>query len=53
MVLIVNLQVAIRATFLERENKFLTSELNKAKAENHKLKERLCKYETGFQGGLK
>jgi hypothetical protein len=39
------LQVAIRATFLERENKILAQELRKARAENHLLKERLCKYE--------
>ena len=38
-------QVAIRATFLERENKLLAQELRKARAENHLLKERLCKYE--------
>ena len=38
-------QVAIRATFLERENKILAQELRKARAENHLLKERLCKYE--------
>jgi hypothetical protein len=39
------LQVAIRATILERENKILAQELRKARAEKHQLKERLCKYE--------
>lgn len=38
-------QIAMRATFLERENKALAQELSKARAENHLLRERLCKYE--------
>ena len=38
-------QIAMRATFLERENRVLTQELGKARAENHLLRERLCKYE--------
>ena len=38
-------QVAIQATFLERENKTLAQELSKARAENHILRERLGKYE--------
>lgn len=38
-------QVAIRAAFLERENKSLTQELSKAKAENYILRQRLSKYE--------
>jgi len=38
-------QIAIRASFLERENKALAQELSKARAENHLLRERLCKYE--------
>ena len=38
-------QIAIQATFLERENKGLATELSKARAENHLLRERLQKYE--------
>merc|ERR1711963_81782 len=38
-------QIAIQATFLERENKTLAQELSKARAENHLLRERLQKYE--------
>ena len=38
-------QIAIRAAFLERENKALAQELSKARTENHLLRERLCKYE--------
>ena len=38
-------QIAIRASFLERENKALAQELSKARADNHLLRERLCKYE--------
>ena len=38
-------QVAIQATLLERENKNLTQELSKARAENLLLRERLQKYE--------
>ena len=38
-------QIAIQATFLERENKSLATELSKARAENHLLRERLQKYE--------
>ena len=35
-------QIAIRAAFLERENKALAQELSKARTENHLLRERLC-----------
>ena len=38
-------QIAIQATLLERENKNLTQELSKARAENLLLRERLQKYE--------
>ena len=38
-------QIAIQATLLERENKSLTQELSKARAENLLLRERLQKYE--------
>jgi hypothetical protein len=38
-------QIAVRASFLERENKALAQELSKSRAENHLLRERLCKYE--------
>ena len=38
-------QIAIQATILERENKNLTQELSKARAENLLLRERLQKYE--------
>ena len=38
-------QIAMKATFFERENKVLTQELGKARAEIHLLRERLCKYE--------
>ena len=38
-------QIAMKATFYERENKILTQELGKARAEIHVLRERLCKYE--------
>ena len=38
-------QIAIQATILERENKNLTTELYKARAENLLLRERLQKYE--------
>ena len=38
-------QIAMKATFYERENKVLTQELGKARAEIHLLRERLCKYE--------
>ena len=38
-------QIAIQANILERENKNLTEELSKARAENLLLKERLQKYE--------
>ena len=38
-------QIAMKATFYERENKILTQELGKARAEIHLLRERLCKYE--------
>ena len=38
-------QIAMKATFFERENKILTQELGKARAEIHLLRERLCKYE--------
>jgi hypothetical protein len=38
-------QVSIKATVLERENKSLAQKLREARAENHLLKERLCKYE--------
>lgn len=38
-------QIAMRANFLERENRVLTEELGKARAENHLLRERLGKYE--------
>ena len=38
-------QVAVKASFLERENKALALELSKARAENHLLRERLAKYE--------
>lgn len=38
-------QIAIRASFLEHENKSLSEELSKVRAENQLLRERLCKYE--------
>jgi thyrotrophic embryonic factor len=38
-------QIAIQATFLERENKSLAQELSKARSENNLLRERLQKYE--------
>ena len=38
-------QIAIQASILERENKNLTQELSKARAENLLLRERLQKYE--------
>ena len=38
-------QIAMKAGFFERENKVLTQELGKARAEIHLLRERLCKYE--------
>ena len=37
--------VAMRASYLEQENKGLAHELSQAKAENQLLRERLCKYE--------
>ena len=38
-------QIAMKATFYERENKLLSQELQKSRAEIHLLRERLCKYE--------
>ncbi|QQP56523.1 Uncharacterized protein FKW44_001211, partial [Caligus rogercresseyi] len=38
-------QIAIKASFLERDNKALAHELSKARAENQILRERLSKYE--------
>ena len=38
-------QIAMRASFLERENEKLKEELDKMKNENKELKSRLTKYE--------
>ena len=39
-------QIAYRATLLEKDNRNLSSELNKARAENELLRQRLSKYES-------